>query len=295
MEAHSKLKAKKPHEVQPGKTKALLFGPAGVGKTWFSLSFPKPFYIDTEGGADLNHYQQRLLEVGGVYLGPAQGALDFSTILEQMQALATETHPYRTLIIDSITKVYQTCIAQESEKLGDKDVFGASKKPAIAWMRRLIAWTSKLDMNVIFIAHETSEWGKDDKTGQRIEIGKMADVWDKTLFELDLAIQCRKRGPERTAVVRKSRLLGFPEADAFKLDYPTFAERYGKDFIEAPAKPIVLATPEQVAEIKRLLETVKVPESEIEKALTKADAESFTELNSEQADGMIGWLKKKLS
>jgi hypothetical protein len=56
----SKLKAKAPEIVVPGKTKILVFGASGVGKTWFSLGFPNPFFIDTEGGADLKHYQERL-------------------------------------------------------------------------------------------------------------------------------------------------------------------------------------------------------------------------------------------
>ena len=129
--AASKLKAKAPEEVQPGKTKGLIFGASGVGKTFFTLAFPAPYYIDTEGGADLRHYQERLKKAGGVYMGQEDGALDFAAIIEQIQALATEKHPYKTLIIDSITKVYQTAIANEAERLGDKDAFGASKKPAI--------------------------------------------------------------------------------------------------------------------------------------------------------------------
>ena len=56
----SKLKAKKPEEVKQGKAKGLIFGASGVGKTWFALSFPTPYYIDTEGGADGIEYQKRL-------------------------------------------------------------------------------------------------------------------------------------------------------------------------------------------------------------------------------------------
>lgn len=291
----SKLKAKPPGETQPGKTKQLIFGPSGVGKTWYALSYPKPYYMDTEGGADLAHYQERLKTAGGVYMGPADGTLDFATVIEEIKALATENHPYETLIIDSITKLFQTCIAQEADRLGDKDAFGASKKPAIAWMRRLVAWLSRLDMNVVLIAHETSEWGKDDKTGQRVEIGKMADVWDKLIYELHLTLWCQKRGPQRVAIVRKSRLTGFPEGENFKLEYGAFAERYGKDFIEAPTKPIVLATQEQVTEINRLLGIVKVTEEEITKLLTKAGAENFAELNESQAAATIQWLTKKIT
>lgn len=291
----SKLKAKPPGVTLPGKTKLLEFGPSGVGKTWFGLSFPMPYYIDTEEGADLRHYQERLKTAGGAYMGPADGALDFSVVIEQVQGLATEKHPFKTLVVDSVTKLYQTAIAQESAKLGDKDVFGASKKPAIAAMRQLVSWVSRLDMNVVFIAHEVSEWGKDPKNDQRIEVGKTADVWDKLIYELDLTLQIQKRGPQRVAMVRKSRLIGFPEGESFELDYPLFAERYGKDFIEAEPKPIVLATPEQVAEINRLLSVVKVDPDEITKQLTRFNADKFEDLSTEQAAGAVAWLTKKIT
>lgn len=291
----SNLKAKSPELVEPGKTKAMIFGASGVGKTFFTLTFPKPYYVDTEGGADLKHYQARLKEAGGAYLGQEDGSLDFSTVLGQMQALATEKHEYQTLIIDSITKLYQTAIANEAERLGDKDAFGASKKPAIAWMRRLVNWTVKLDMNVWFVAHDIAEWGLDQKTGQRTEVGRIPDVWDKLIFELDLTLQAVKRGPARFAVVRKSRLLGFPDAEQFDLTYSAFVERYGKNFIEAPAKQVVLALPAQVSEIERLLTVVKVTEAEIEKVLTKAGADSWNELSTEQAAAVIKSLNKKIT
>jgi hypothetical protein len=293
----SKLKAKEPGIVEPGKTKGLIFGASGVGKTFFTLSFPAPYYIDTEGGADLKHYQERLKTARGVYMGVDEGALDFVAVTEQMQALATEKHPYKTLIIDSITKLYQTAIANESERLGEKDVFGASKKPGIAGMRRLINWAMKLDMNIWFVAHEITEWGKNPATGQREEIGKIPDVWDKLVYELDLGLRVIRRGKDfpATAIVHKSRLLGFPLTDTFPLDYVDFAERYGKNFIEGATKPIVLATPEQVEEIKRLVGILNVPGDETEKVLTKAGADKWEELSNEQAVDMLKRLNKKIT
>jgi hypothetical protein len=291
----TRLKAKPPEETKPGKTKGLMFGASGVGKTWFTLRFPTPYYIDTEGGADGQHYQKLLKEAGGAYMGPEEGALDFGSVIEQMQALATEAHPYRTLVIDSITKLYQTTIANEAERLGEKDAFGASKKPAIASMRRMVNWAMKLDMNIWFIAHETAEWGVNPRTQQREEIGKVPDVWDKLIYELDLTLHAQKRGSSRVAVVRKSRLLGFPDADTFDLDYDLFSERYGRETIEADTSRLVLASPEQVAEIDRLLGVLKVPEAEIEKVLTKASADNWSELTTKQAESTINWLKKKLS
>ena len=152
----SKLKATAPDLTDPGHIKCVIFGKSGVGKTWLALNFPKPFYIDTEGGARLRHYQEKLIAAGGGYYGAKNGANDLDNIIDQISALATEKHEYKTLIIDSITKPWITTITNEQERLGDKDVFGASKKPAVAKMRRIINWIGRLDMNVFMIAHEIS-------------------------------------------------------------------------------------------------------------------------------------------
>jgi len=292
----SKLKAKQPEEVKPGKAKGLIFGESGVGKTWFSLSFPSPYYIDTEGGADGLEYQKRLKAAGGAYMGPEEGSLDLSEIIGQMQALATEKHPYKTLVIDSITKVYQTCIANESERLGDKDAFGASKKPAIAQMRRLVNWCMKLDMNIWFIAHETAEWGVNQKTGTREEIGRIPDVWDKLIYELDLGIRVIRRGKEfpPVAFIKKTRLSGFPNGETFPLEYSEFSARYGKDYIESDTTQIILANETQIYEINRLISLLKVSDEDMEKVLTKAGASTIDELNNDQAIKTIDWLNKKI-
>jgi hypothetical protein len=293
----TKLKAKDPKTAEPSKPKILIFGKPGVGKTWTSLDFPGCYYIDTEGGADLNHYTDKLKKSGGVYMGPEDGSLDFPTIIEQFQALATEKHDHKTVVVDSISKLFNTAVAIEAERIGEagmKNAFGADKKPAVAFMRRLISWVNRLDMNVIFIAHGKAEWGADDK-GNRIEIGQTFDCWDKLEYELHLCLEVFKQGPQRKAKVRKSRLTGFPDADSFPWSYTDFATRYGKDIIEAAATQIELATPEQVAEIDRLLALVKIEPATIDKWKAKAGAETFAEFNSKQAAGVIESLKKQIS
>jgi GTPase SAR1 family protein len=289
----SKLKGKSPESVKQGKIKAVLYGASGVGKTTLALSFPSPYYFDVEGGAKGPQYRELLKKSGGAYLGPEDGTLSFDTLIEQMQALATEKHGYKTLIVDSLTKLFQTTIAQEAERLGDKDAFGASKKPAVAAMRRLVLWTTRLDMNVWFVCHETAEWGM--VNGQRSETGRVADVWDKLIYELDLAIQVVKRGPARTAIVKKSRLLGFPDGDSFPLEYAEFAARHGKEAVESESGTIVLALPEQVAEVRKLLEIVKVADADIEKGFNKAGVSSWEEMTTDQITVWQNFLKKKIS
>ena len=288
------LKAKDPKAAEPSKPKMLIYGKPGVGKTWGALDFPSCYYIDTEGGADLAHYTAKLKAAGGVYMGPEDGSLDFATVIEQFHDLATTKHNYKTVIVDSITKLFNTTIANEAERLGDKNAFGADKKPAIALMRRLVAWVNRLDMNVLFIAHSKSEWGTDSK-GERTEIGQTFDCWDKLEYELHLALEITKQGPQRKARVRKSRLTGFPDADSFSWSFDEFAKRYGKDIIEAQSHSITLAAPEQVADIVRLLEVVKIDPADIEKWKAKAGAENFSEFTTDQAAGVICALNKKLN
>jgi hypothetical protein len=290
----SKLKAKAPELVKPGKIKAVLYGISGVGKTTLALSFPAPYYFDVEGGAKGPQYRELLKKSGGAYMGPEDGTMSFEVLIEQVKALATEKHPYKTLIVDSLTKLFQTAIANEQERLGDADAFGASKKPAVAAMRRLVAWISKLDMNVWFLCHETSEWGLDAK-GQRTEIGKIPDCWDKLIYELDLAIQAKKTGPKRIAIVKKSRITAFPDGESFGLEYGEFAARHGKEIVEGEAGTITLALPEQVDEVKKLLEIVKIDQDAIQKDFDKLGVSSWEEMTTDQISERIGKIKKRLA
>lgn len=296
----SKLKAKAPEEVKPGHSKILIFGAPGAGKTWFGLSLPKPILFMNEPGNDLPHYMARLQKAGGGYFGPEDGSCDFDEVLEQIKALATEKHQYETLVIDSITKLFQIAVANEAERLGDRDAFGASKKPAIAKMRKLINWLMRLDMNVVMIAHQTTEWGL--VNGQRQEIGKMPDCWDKLLYEMNLILRIEHVTQGiRQAVVTKSRLLGFPEFSRFALQekdldvgYQNFSERYGRDYIEAKPKTIELCTADQIEKIDHLVSVFKLADGEMDKVLTKAGVDEIKDLSVEQADKVIQWLENKI-
>lgn len=287
----SKLKAVAPKSASPSKPKILVYGKPGVGKTWTALDFPKVYYIDSEGGADLSHYTDKLQVAGGVYFGPDQGSLSFEEIIQQIQALATEEHEYKTLVIDSITKVFNLEVASEADRLGDKNAFGADKKPAIAYMRKLVSWLTRLDMNVILIAHEKPQWGIDSK-GERTEIGVTFDCWDKLEYELHLCLNIARQGTRRIARVRKSRLTGFPDQSNFDWSYADFAERYGKDVIERKSEKLELATDEQIAEVKRLLGIVKLSDNTKDKWIAD-NADSLNEVDAEKVQSIIAHLVSK--
>ena len=214
------LRGKPTKEAVPKKAKVLIFGKAGVGKTWTSLDFPAAYYADVEGGASREQYTDKLHESGAVYFGPSDGASDFDTLLDEVKTLSSTEHDRKTLIIDSFSKLFNSAVAEEEERLvqaGKKIEFAVEKKPAVRLTRRLIRWLDRLDMNVILICHEKPLW----KGGE--QIGETYDGWDKLEYELDLTLQIVRQGPKRTAQVRKSRLEAFPDGAHFDWSYADFA------------------------------------------------------------------------
>jgi hypothetical protein len=280
-----------PKAAKPSRPKMLVFGRPGVGKTWTSLDFPGVFYIDTEGGANLGHYTDKLKASGARYLGPEHGSQDFGNVIDAVTSLATMKHDYRTLVIDSFSKLYNIACAEAAEKGGDE--FGRDKKEANKPTRRLLRWLDKLDMNVLLICHEKDRWSNGEVTGQTF------DGWEKLEYELHLVLQIQKRGDgkgaRRVAIVRKSRLTGFPDGDTFDWNYPSFAERFGKDVIEAKAEALTLASAEQIGKMQKLIEALNVSPENVAKLLEKAEAEKFDEVPAETMQKWIDELSKRVA
>lgn len=282
----SKLKAVDPKSAEPSKPKIIIFGKPGVKKTWISLDFPTAYYIDTEGGANLEAYTDKLKKSGGMYFGPEQGSQNFEEVIDQVKALATENHNFKTLVIDSKSKIFNIEIATEIERLGDKDAFGASKKPAVQKTRRLVNWLDRLDMTVILICHEKPVWANDK------QVGVTFDGYDKLEYELHLCLNIVKIGTDSKAFVKKSRLPGFADASSFNWTYEEFASRYGREILEANAKALVLATPEQVNQVKTLINTIKLPDGQVDKWFKAGNSESWEDMDSDKVHKIIEYIKK---
>jgi hypothetical protein len=101
-------------------------------------------------------------------------------------------------------------------------------------------------------------------------------------------------GTKRFATVAKSRIDAFPVLTDINLDFPTFQKLYGASVIDEDVAPIVLATPDQLTEIKRIVELLKITEEDLDKWLTKAQAVELEDLSQDNAAKFLEFLAKKL-
>ncbi len=282
------LKGIRPDVVPVGKPKFMISGRSGVGKTTFALQFPKPYFIDTEGGATRPQYREQLVAANAGYFGKDQGSQDFKMVIEEIKALATSAHEYKTLIIDSFSKLYNTAAADAEERVGNE--FGRDKKEANRPTRQFMRWLDNIDMTVILICHHRQKWERRGK--EVVDAGSTFDGYDKLEYDLDLWIEAEKLGDERTFVVRKSRVKTLVDGKEFPLDYKVFSDLYGREAIESQPKTVVMATEEDVKEFKDLLDVVKIPDETLAKWLSLAKVDEWSEMQQFQLHACTAQLKK---
>lgn len=272
------LRAKKPEAIEK-RLKALFYGSAGVGKTTAAIQFPAPYLIDTEKGAENEQYVKLLIKSGGVVYRTS----DFDELLKEVKTLLTEKHEYKTLIIDPLTTLYNDLLDKAAIKVGTE--FGRHYGEANKAMKQLLNLLLRLDMNVIITSHAKNEYG-----ANLAVLGQTFDCYKKLDYLFDIVFEIQKRGKERVALIKKTRMECFPEGDVFPFSYNEIANRYGKNILEKAAEAQELATPEQVAEATRLMELLKFPEENLEKWFKKAEATSLDEMSKKAIQVFIDHL-----
>ncbi len=148
--------------IRKGKKKSpdriLLYGVKGVGKSTFAASAPAAVFISPEDGVDE-------LDVA-VFDDPRPQAYD--EVVGAVEALATEEHEYRTLVIDTIDWVEhlvrdKIISSTRDTKTGrpwtpaDYDAFGRGVNLAVDEFRKLIEAMERMQrakgMDVVLLAH----------------------------------------------------------------------------------------------------------------------------------------------
>jgi len=276
------LKAKKPASIEK-RLKALFYGSAGVGKTTAAIQFPRPYLIDTEKGAENDQYVRLLEKSGGVIYQTT----DFNELIIEVTSLLTQKHEYKTLVIDPLTTLYNDLLDKAANRVGTE--FGRHYGEANKSVKHLMNLLLRLDMNVIITSHSKNEYGANLSV-----LGQTYDCYKKLDYLFDLVFEIQKRGKERIAIIKKSRVETLPDGDNFPFSYEEVAKRYGKAILERDATIEELATPEQVIEFKRLVELLKKDKDVIDKWLDKAGAESIQEMNNNHIQKCIEAMEKEI-
>jgi len=209
------LRAKKPEAIEK-RLKALFYGAAGVGKTTAAIQFPKPYLIDTEKGAENDQYTKLLQKSGGVVFQTS----DFDELMNEVKALLTEKHEYKTLIIDPLTTLYNDLLDKSAIKNGTE--FGRHYADANKQVKHLLNLLLRLDMNVIITSHSKNEYGQNLAV-----LGQTFDCYKKLDYLFDLVFEIQKRGKDRVGLIKKSRIETFPDTEHFPFSYDEIAKRYG--------------------------------------------------------------------
>lgn len=276
------LKAKKPAMIE-SRLKALFYGNAGVGKTMAAIQFPKPYIIDTEGSTNKPQYVKAIDKVDGAVLM----TVDFDEMVNEVRELLTTKHDYKTLVIDSLTLLYNDLLDKAERKVGTD--FGRHYGEANKRMKQLLNLLFRLDMNVIITSHSKNEYG------QNLAIlGQTFDCYKKLDYLFDLVFEIQKRGTHRVGLVKKSRIESFPDSESFPFSYDEIANRYGRAVLEREAVAQELATSEQVKEIERLIDLLKISEEIYQKWLDKASSDSWSDMQKDSIQKCIDHLKSKI-
>ena len=277
------LRAKKPQALEQ-RMKALFYGASGAGKSMTAINFPKPYWIDTEGSSDKPQYVRVMEEKDGVVFQTQ----DFDDLMIEVKSLLTEKHEYKTLIIDSLTIVYNDLLHKAELKVGSE--FGRHYAEANKKMKHLMNLLLRVDMNVLIIAHSKNEYG-----ANLAVLGQTFDCYKKLDYLFDIVFEIQLRGNQRIGLVKKTRYECFQQGEQFPFSFDELAKRYGKDILEREAIAEELATKEQIDQLNHLVEVFKEPQENIQKWLDKAQAETFGEMNQDVIQKLITHMEKKLS
>jgi hypothetical protein len=213
--------------------------------------------------------------------------VDFDEMINEVRELLTTKHDYKTLIIDSLTLSYNDLLEKAERKVGTD--FGRHYGEANKRMKQLLNLLFRLDMNVIITSHSKNEYG------QNLAIlGQTFDCYKKLDYLFDLVFEIQKRGTSRVGLVKKSRFETFQDTDTFPFCYEEIAERYGRAVIERESVAQELATPEQIKEIERLIDLLKVSEEITQKWLDKANSDTWSDMQKESIQKCIDFMKSKI-
>lgn len=287
MAISNQLRGKLPSKVEK-RLKAMFYGVAGCGKTTCALQFPKPYYIDTERGAEHAQYVEALEKSGGALYQ----SNNFEEVRHEVRTLSIVKHPYKTLVIDSITVLYEDIVEQEAAKIAtgkngyNRDYVAANKR-----MKSFINLCLTLDMNVIFIARSKEKY---EGSGDSLKvIGQTFSTYKDSDYTFDIVLQVKKVGKSITSTVIKTRIKNFNEGDVFDFNYANISEKYGRSILEKDSVPANIVNKETLESLESLILEKGMSEKWVNNCKASKGVSKMSEFTQEDAVTLINFLKTK--
>lgn len=140
-------------ENRPLPRRIMLYGTHGIGKTTFASGAPEPFLGDIEGGGEDTEFSARI--------SPLDGLESFDDVMQLIEDLLNDDHPFKTLAIDTLDwleqwiwdKVCQEHNVKSIEEIG----YGKGYQFAISHWREFLSGLDALrinrDMTILLLAH----------------------------------------------------------------------------------------------------------------------------------------------
>lgn len=310
---------RKPNSRKKG-MKILVYGPTGVGKTLFALSFPKSVAVDSEDGFSWyegTDYAKNLLGIMD-----SQSYDDLENLLEDLDD--TDPDKYDTLIIDSETKIYENIqealqsveearAARKGRDVLDANIsvrsWGKIKQVASRLQNAKIRLASQGN-NIVSVA-QSADVMEDAGNGQRVKVGERPNMAKNAIYDYDVVLRLFTKDEKYYGEVEKDRTNTFKKGDV--IENPSYQNWVGrlkatdnqgevvaKDFSDSATKSQKAYREEVLSEMSftdRVREFLAEVDEDTKKKFV-ADMVSVTgtkkikEMNKEQQDKVLALMSK---
>lgn len=270
---------------------ALFAGGSGVGKSFFIAGLKNALIFDTDLGGGLAYAERQINENGSerIEVGSYLDVMEEVGKRRRSGALKNIT----TLAIDHLTTLQQEAVNRHNPNAIDD--FGRSYDKATREWRKIRELVRFGDFNLFCTAHMKSLYEKKEIVGMTTDASKNIEAD----FSIVLYLKAGNGYPSVATVHKWRRLPDDPRGAIVRGDTLPFTM---KDFLEwhgygldGQRHEIAMATGEQVKEMERLLQVVKLPEGTTQKWLAKAKAESWGDFTQEDLGKCLDYLKGVMS
>ena len=271
----AKLAAAKPERVI-----LLVAGESGTGKSFWAASLKNALIFDTDIGGGLSYLDARIARNGSERIE----AGSYLEVMEEIQKRrrAGSLKNFVSIGIDHLTTLQQEAVLRHNPN--NAEDFGKSYDKATREWRKIREMVRTGDFNLVCTAHLK---GKYERLGGKSElVGQTTDASKNIEADMMMVLYLKKRadgGYPSLATVAKWRRDPEDARGAVPREFPftmeKFLEIHGFS-MEGEREEIEMASAEQVAELKGLLETVKMSEGWEEACLKKAKVETWEEMDA---------------